>query len=180
MSDPGGSHGWRSAPHLPAGTSRRARFERALARDETPLLVVLLDGTGRGEDLLAAPGAVGVDPARLSYRAAARLPVAVADGLAAVQARRLGLPGFPRAIVLLDPLAYPLARALLGHHPDAQLWYAGAPAAGAASRAAPLHALAEARADARIALPADGDLWTRVERLGIASGRLGSERPDVR
>jgi glycosyltransferase involved in cell wall biosynthesis len=33
------------------------------------------------------------------------------------------LPGEPRAIVIFHPLQYPLARALIARHPDAELWY---------------------------------------------------------
>ncbi len=77
----------------------------------------------RAEDLLTAPGVAAVDPPRLSYGGAARLGEAFADGLAVVQARRMRLPGYPRALVVFDPLQYPLARALAGIHPDAELWY---------------------------------------------------------
>ena len=47
----------------------------------------------------------------------------MADGLSAGQARRLKLPGAPRAMLIFHPLQYPLARALIAHHPDAELWY---------------------------------------------------------
>jgi hypothetical protein len=48
--------------------------------------------------------------------------------------------------------------------------------------------MAAMRADARFAWPGDpseparvrnAELWERIEALGIESGRLGSERPDV-
>jgi hypothetical protein len=167
MSEPGGGYGWRSGGAL--GYGRIA--ERALGEDR-PLCVLLLpEGPVEWVKALeSAPGVVSVDPPRLSYRTVERLPDALADGLAAVQARRLGLPGVPRAIVVLDPLQYRLARALLGLYPDAELWYGGE-----------AHELAEARAALRFT--AGGDtipLFERMERLGIESGRLGSERADVR
>ena len=59
----------------------------------------------------------------MPYGAYLRLPASVADGLAATQARRLRLPGVPRAIVIFHPLQYPLARGLIAQHPDAELWY---------------------------------------------------------
>jgi hypothetical protein len=130
-----------------------------------------LEPEGPLERLLAAPGVVAVDPARLSYRAAARLPASVVDGLAAVQARRMNLPGVPYVVAFLDPLQYPLARALLSRHPDAELWYGG-------QGEGPVHELASERAAIRFD-PSDRAMWERMERLGIESGRLGSERPDI-
>ena len=59
----------------------------------------------------------------MPYGAYLRLPASVGDGLAATQARRLRLPGVPRAIVIFHPLQYPLARGLIALHPDAELWY---------------------------------------------------------
>jgi hypothetical protein len=183
MSDPGGSHGWRAARHMPR---RRggvlglgALAERAMQVEERPLCVLLLprqleelEPDEAFERLLAAPGVVAVDPARLSYRAAARLPPAVLDGLAAVQARRMNLPGVPYVVAVLDPLQYPLARALLALHSDAELWYGG-------DGEGPAHELAGRRSVIRFD-PSDTAMWDRMERLGIESGRLGSERPDIR
>jgi len=51
------------------------------------------------------------------------LPHALADALAASQARRVSLPGRPRAIVIFHPLQWPLARGLLARYPEAELWY---------------------------------------------------------
>jgi hypothetical protein len=173
-------------------------------RDEDrPLCVLLLPEPleaiaerGRVDDLLAAPGTVGIDPARISYRRLGRLPEPVLAGLAAGQARRLRLPGRPRAVVLFGGLQYPLARSLLSEHPDAELWLADPPEAVPAdapprlrARAEELAGMAVARAGLRFAWPGRGDeqararntpLWERMEALGVESGRLGSERPDVR
>jgi hypothetical protein len=169
MSDPAGGHGWRSARHL--GLDRLA--ERAMPEQEPePLCVLLLPGAlealperERIERLLAAPGVAAVEPARFT----ARLPDALADALATLQARRMRLPGRPRAIALFDPRQYRLARALLSLHPDAELWYSG-------RGEGELHALALERAVLVFRLDQPRVLWERMEALGIESGRLGSER----
>jgi glycosyltransferase involved in cell wall biosynthesis len=125
MTDPGGGYGWR------AGTlGRNAERAEHAGRELPPIAVLLLPRElerfilrDQAEDLLHAPGVVAVEPARMSYGAYLRLPVSVADGLAATQARRLRLPGLPRVIVIFHPLQYPLARGLIARHPDAELWY---------------------------------------------------------
>jgi len=197
MTDPGGGFGWRTARHLPRrrggvlGWAQVADEAERLGHDR-PLCVLLLpvplerfELRERAEDLLTAPGVAAVDPPRLSYSAASRLGEAFADGLSVVQARRLRLPGHPRALVLFAPLQYPLARALSGVHPDAELWY-GPVAEAATERERSLHELASGRAALRFehsSAPAHTQnlpLWERMEALGIESGRLGSERSDVR
>jgi hypothetical protein len=197
MTDPAGGFGWRSARHLPRrrggvlGWAQIAEDAELLGRDR-PLCVLLLPAPleafelrERVEDLLTAPGVAAVDPPRLSYTAAARLGESVADGLAVVQARRMRLPGHPRALVVFDPLQYPLARAIAGLHPDVELWY-GPSREPASERERALHELAAGRASLRFERsggPAHTQnllLWERMEALGIESGRLGSERRDVR
>jgi hypothetical protein len=196
MTDPGGGFGWRSARHLPRrrggvfGLARIAEDAELLGRDR-PLCVLLLPAPleafelrERAEDLLTAPGVAAVDPPRLSYAAAARVGESFADGLAVVQARRMRLPGHPRALVVFDPLQYPLARALVGLHPDAELWY-GSAGEPATERERILHERAAERAALRFeraggpAHTQNLPLWERMEALGIESGRLGSERRDV-
>jgi hypothetical protein len=191
MTDPGGGYGWRSARHLPRrrggilGLGGLAEQAELLGHDR-PLCVLLLPAPleafslrERAEDLLSAPGVAAVDPPRLSYAAAARLGESFADGLTAVQARRMRLPGHPRALVLFDPRQYPLARALIGIHPDAELWYGPIGDPGS-ERERELHELASGRAAMRFD-PRESNLplWERMEALGIESGRLGSERPDI-
>jgi hypothetical protein len=189
MTDPGGGYGWRSARHLPRrrggvlGWGRMAEQAELLGHDR-PLCLLLLPAPlersavrGRAEELLRAPGVAAVDPPRLSYTGAARLGESFADGLAAVQARRMRLPGFPRALVVFGPLQYPLARALAGVHPDAELWYGQAEVPGT-GLARELHALAVERAVLRFGTD-NRPLWERMEALGIESGRLGSERADI-
>ena len=194
MTDPGGAYGWRAGRHMPrrrGGVLGLAALAERAEGPGRPLCVLLLPAEleqfalrERAENLLAAPGVVAVDPARMSYGAAARLPAAVGDGLAAVQARRLRLPGHPRVVVIFAPQQYPLARALIGHHPDAELWYAET-AAPEAGRPREWDALAAARAALRFgtepqpAYERNRPLWERMEALGIESGRLGSERLDV-
>jgi hypothetical protein len=141
--------------------------ERAMPVDERPLCVLLLPRPLEetpARELASAPGVVVVEPARLDPN---RLPDALADGVAAVQARRLALPGIPRAIAIFDPRQYRLARALLTIHPDAELWYGG-------EETGPMHELAAARAAMRFRDVRA--LWGPMERLGVESGRLGSER----
>jgi hypothetical protein len=194
MTDPGGGYGWRSARHLPRRRGGIFSFgriaeEAELFGQDRPLCLLLLPASleafalrERAEDLLAAPGVAAVDPPRLSWRGAARLGESVADGLTMVQARRMRLPGIPRALVVFDPLQYPLARALINLHPDAELWYGPMREPGSDSE---LDALARERAAMRFeavpgpAYEANLPLWERMEALGIESGRLGSERPDV-
>jgi glycosyltransferase involved in cell wall biosynthesis len=131
MTDPGGGFGWR-ASERPGATPYGLRGRAALAepRERRPLCVLLLPREleqfilrDQAEDLLAAPGVVAIEPARIPYGAYLRLPAPVADGLAATQARRLKLPGRPAAIVIFHPLQYPLARAVISEHPDCELWY---------------------------------------------------------
>jgi hypothetical protein len=196
MTDPGGGYGWRSARHLPrrrGGVFSFGRIaeEAELFGQDRPLCVLLLPAPleaftlrERAEDLLTAPGVAAVDPPRLSYGAAARLGESFADGLTVVQARRMRLPGYPRVLVVFDPLQYPLARALTGMNPDAELWY-GPVAVPARERERELHDLALERAALRFdpaeepAHDANLPLWERMEALGIESGRLGSERADI-
>ena len=196
MTDPGGGFGWRSGRHLPRQRGGvfgwgRIASDADLFGQERPLCVLLLPAPleafalrARAEDLLTASGVAAVDPPRLSYEGAARLGEAFADALAAVQARRMRLPGFPRAVVVFDPLQYPLARALIALHPDAELWY-GPADAPADERRRMLHDRACERATLRFErwdAPAHTQnliLWERMEALGVESGRLGSERRDV-
>jgi hypothetical protein len=196
MTDPGGGYGWRTGRHLPrqrgGGVSwGRIADDTELFRDERPLCVLLLPAAleecavrERAEDLLTAPGVAAVDPPRLSYAAVARFSEAIADGLAAVQARRMRLPGSPLAVVVFHPHQYPLARALRAVYPDAELWYGPAQEPGD-ERERDLNARAFERADLRFrhwSAPAHTQnlpLWERMEALGIETGRLGSERRDI-
>jgi hypothetical protein len=205
VSDPGGGYGWRTSPHLPrkrGGVLSLGRMaDRASRLQDQPLCVLLLPAPleqiaerDRLDDLLTGPGVVAVDPARISYRALSRLPEAIHAGVAAGQARRLGLPGVPRIIVLFNGLQYPLARSLLAENPAAELWLADpvqAPhdvSVRLAGKIADFAGMATMRAELRFPWPGDpsvparvrnGELWDRIEEREVASGRLGSERSDV-
>jgi len=149
-------------------------WRRNPALDGPPLLLLLLpcalerfELRDRAEELLAAPGAVAVEPARISYGALDSLPPPLAHSVARRQAKRMRLPGAPAAIALFEAAQAPLAIALEQRHPGAELWELG-----------PMTVPALGSAFALDIGPA-GDLsgvWLRIESLGIASGRLGSER----
>ena len=136
-----------------------------MAPFEPPLLVLMLSERleqmpqrERIDALLAAPGVVAVDPPRV------RLGPSMAAAVAPRQAQRMKLPGVPRALAIFGELQIPLAGALIARHPDAELWSLAGP---------------EPQADFVFDLAAEPDLrlaWERLERLGIESGRLGSER----
>lgn len=139
-----------------------------------PLLLLLLPTTleafalrERAEELLKAPGAVAVEPPRVSYGALGVLPAALALGIARRQAKRMRLPGTPAAIAVFDPHQVPLAVALTQRHVDAELWELGA------ERTDGLES--EFALDLGAATDLRG-VWKRAEALGIESGRLGSER----
>jgi hypothetical protein len=107
----------------------------------------------------------------------------------------MSFPGVPRVVVIFHPLQYALARAIIGHHPDARLWYGEPPVhldpqppPRLARRIAELDHMASLRAELRFdtleepgahAHERNQPLWARLEALGVESGRLGSERDDV-
>ena len=133
----------------------------------------------RVEDLMGAPGTVAVEPATIGYGATSQLPGLLRERISAGQARRMALPGHPRAIVVFDSAQYPLARALLAEHPEAELWYGGR------ARSEDLHGAAGARAALRFGAEPEAParernrpLYERMDQLGVESGRLGSERAD--
>jgi len=159
----------------------RSRSAEVLSRG--PLFVLLLPGMLERlpdrepiEALLRAPGAVAVEPARVSYGALARLPAASARSVARRQARRMQLPGIPAVVAALHPLQVPLALALMDRHRDAELWYGAPDGTAVTPRELQLDAAARELAVATLTLPVTARLWTRMESRGIESGRLGSER----
>ena len=50
-------------------------------------------------------------------------PPSSATSWPAMQAKRMRLPGTPRAVAIFHPFQYPLARALMARHPGCELWY---------------------------------------------------------
>jgi hypothetical protein len=141
---------------------------------DRPLLVLLLPARLEdfhlrelAEKLLAAPGALAVEPPRVSYRRLGGLPPGIAYHIAHRQAKRMKLPGTPRAIAVFDVHQVPLAVAMARRHAGAEVWQLGDDPAEGLDSALVLD------------LGATGDLrpvWERAEALGIESGRLGSER----
>ena len=71
-------------------------------------------------DLLRADGVVAVDPSRVPL---VRMLPSVAARAAMGQARRMRLPGTPRAVAVFHPFQFYLAGALLARHPGSELWY---------------------------------------------------------
>jgi hypothetical protein len=136
----------------------RPRFEPPLLLLLLPARLEKMEPRERLEELLAAPGAVAVEPPRVP------LSLAVARVVARRQVKRMKLPGVPHAIAVFETLQLPLAAALIERNPDAELWSLAEP---------------QAESDFSFDLRAATDLrpaWQRMERLGIETGRLGSER----
>jgi hypothetical protein len=108
-----------------------------------PLCLLLLPRALEGfllrdqaKDLLRAPGVLALDPPVVRYGVLGRLPGALADIVAAGQARRLvrtlarearrdpARGGVPRVVVIFHPLQYILARAIIGTAGgECELWY---------------------------------------------------------
>jgi hypothetical protein len=160
-------------------------MRRRRRRDDAPdiplavlLLPARLERSPQGERieaLLEAPGAVAVEPAAIGYAATGNLPGLLRERITAGQARRMRLPGRPRAIVVFDVRQYPLARALLAEHPEAELWYSGE-GPGELHEAASTRAALTFGAEGGTPREQNRPLHERMEELGIESGRLGSER----
>ena len=95
---------------------------------EDSLAVLLLPGKLEGfeleahaRDLLSIPRVIALEPSRF------RTPRFLRNAVGMRQARRLPFPGRPRMIVLYHPAQYPLARALLAHDEELELWYVSSP-----------------------------------------------------
>ena len=102
-------------------------MRRGSLDDSRPLLLILLPVTLEDfaqrepvEQLLAAPGVVAVDPPRVAALGDVR-----GQAVAQRQAKRLRLPGYPRAVAVFDERQLPLAGALIERHPEAELWSLG-------------------------------------------------------
>jgi hypothetical protein len=130
---------------------------------DQPLLVLLLPTKledfalrERVEDLLRAPGAIAVEPPPVSWKKLGSLPDATLARVAKRQAKRMKLPGIPRAIAVFEDTQRALGQALVARHEGAELWEIGPPHEPIADVNRPR--------------------YERMEALGIESGRLGSER----
>ena len=143
-----------------------------------PVAVLLLPGpveefelAEHARDLLSIPRVVAVEPRR------GRGPGSLREAVSALQARRLRFPGEPRVFALYRPRQYPLARALLGVHERAELWYVPPDPAlfrTAADRSD--DSLARSRARQVLTASPDGDphvenepLRARLTELGVIS-----------
>ncbi|MCX6393782.1 MAG: hypothetical protein NTY57_02855 [Solirubrobacterales bacterium] len=110
--------------------------------------------------LTADSGVEVLEPGRMPAGALMRLPKPLAAAEAARQARRVKINGDLGVVVLMHPVQWPLAKALLDRNPGAELWYGiwdrydCAPDADARTRArvGAMHAAASARADWRFAV----------------------------
>jgi hypothetical protein len=149
------------------------------------LAVLLLPGALEGfeleahaRELLSIPRVIALEPSRVRTPRFLRNPVSLR------QARRLRFPGRPRLVVLYHPAQYPLARALLTHYDELELWYiAPGYEAGRATGGADARELLEfdelARVHARQTLPVtkgaevrDADLRLRLRELDVINPRV--------
>ncbi len=149
---------------------------------DEPLAVLVLPGKLEGfaleahaRDLLSIPRVVALEPSRV------RTPGFLREAVSMRQGRRLRFPGVVRVVVLYNPAQYRLARALLGQHEHAELWYIP-PTGGGMQDAHPaevaelpeLDDLARQQAVATLRPKPDGSvddvaLRVRLRELGIIS-----------
>ena len=149
---------------------------------DEPLGVLVLPGRLEGfalqahaQRLLSIPRVVALEPSRV------RAPRFMREAVSIRQGRRLRFPGVVRLVVLYNPAQYRLARALLGQHEQAELWYIP-PAGGGLHDAHPadilelpeLDDLARQQAVATLVPASDGSvdddaLRSRLRELGIIS-----------
>jgi hypothetical protein len=146
---------------------------------EESLAVLLLPSKLEGfeleahaRDLLSIPRVIALEPSRF------RTPRLLRNAVGMRQARRLPFPGRPRMIVLYHPAQYPLARALLSHDQELELWYVPTDTASL-SDSTELHDLDDlARAHATQIVVVrdgpeveDGDLRERMRELDVINPR---------
>jgi hypothetical protein len=149
---------------------------------DEPLAVLVLPAKLEGfareahaRDLLSIPRVVALEPSRV------RTPRFMREAVAMRQGRRLRFPGMLRLVVLYNPAQYRLARALLSHHEQAELWYIP-PVGGGLQDAHPADIaelpefddLARQHAVATLTSAPDGsvedtDLRARLRELGVIS-----------
>ena len=127
--------------------------------------------------LLSIPRVIALEPSRY------HTPRFMRNALSMRQARRLPFPGRPKMAVLYHPAQYPLARALLAHDNELELWYI--PPAGHAAAAIggddarellEFDELARIKATQTLQVTengevADGPLRERMRELGVINPR---------
>jgi hypothetical protein len=123
-------------------------------------------------DLLSIPRVIALEPSRL------RTPRFLRNAVGMRQARRLPFPGRPRMVVLYHPAQYPLARALLSHDQELELWYVPPDDASVAdsNELRDLDDLARAHATQMVVVRdgtevADADLRERMRELDVINPR---------
>jgi hypothetical protein len=141
---------------------------------DQPLLVLLLPQRLERfhleqpvRDLLRAEGVVAVDPSRAPL---ARMVPTVAARAAMGQARRMRLPGTPRAIAVFDPAQLFLAGALLARNPGSELWYGR-------TAEAEVDAELDAAMEDRAALAMDAEELLAIAPLRMAELGIATNRP---
>lgn len=145
---------------------------------EESLAVLLLPGKledfeleAHARALLAIPRVIALEPSRF------RTPRFMRNAAGMRQARRLPFPGRPRMIVLYHPAQYLLARALLSHDDELELWYVPPDAASFDStELGDLDGLARAHATQIVAVRdgtevLDADLRQRLHELDVINAR---------
>jgi hypothetical protein len=147
--------------------------------DEESLAVLLLPRKLEGFELeaharglLSIPRVIALEPSRF------RTPRPLRNAVGMRQARRLPFPGRPRMIVLYHPAQYPLARALLSHDDELELWYVPPDATSLAdsTELSDLDGLARAHATQIVAVRdgtevVDADLRERMRELDVINAR---------
>jgi len=148
---------------------------------EDSLAVLLLPTTLEGfeleahaRSLLSIPRVIALEPSRF------RTPKFMRNAVGVRQARRLAFPGRPRMIVLYHPAQYPLARALLSHDHELELWYiplVDDADVGGAAELREFDELARGHATQVVAVPGgstevpDADLRQRMVELDVINAR---------
>ncbi len=94
-----------------------APVEDSLAVLLLPVELESFELEAHARNLLSIPRVIALEPSRV------HTPRFLRNAVSMRQARRLKFPGRPRLIVLYHPEQYPLARALLAHYEDLELWY---------------------------------------------------------
>ena len=147
---------------------------------EDSLAVLLLPATLEGfelEDharaLLSIPRVIALEPSRFPT------PRFMRNAVGVRQARRLAFPGRPRMVVLYHPAQYPLARALLAHDDELELWYlplVDEPSLAASGELREFDQLAREHATQIVAVGGaevpDADLRQRLVELDVINSRV--------
>jgi hypothetical protein len=127
---------------------------------------------GHARELLSIPRVIALEPSRF------RTPRLLRNAVGMRQARRLPFPGRPRMIVLYHPAQYPLARALLSHDQELELWYVPPDDASlsASTELSDLDDLARAHATQIVVVRGgteveDADLRERMRELDVINPR---------